>query len=140
MEFVLPSASNQELHIVVAAGNINVDSCTHGPPGVLLNNPGSSVISVGATDIHGNRAYFSNWGEACTVLYSPGFQITSTYLGKTQWDYNNKRALSGTSAAAPREFSIFYYLPLTTFLRFYRCCWTCRLYAQLTPALEVASG
>jgi subtilisin family serine protease len=76
------------IYVVVAAGNENSDSCNSSPAGVL------DAMTVMASDIMDNKAYFSNWGQ-CADLYSPGVNILSTIPNE------KTRILSGTSMASP---------------------------------------
>jgi subtilisin family serine protease len=76
------------IYVVVAAGNENSDACNSSPAGVL------DAMTVMASDIMDNKAYFSNWGK-CADLYSPGVNILSTIPNQ------KTRILSGTSMASP---------------------------------------
>jgi cerevisin len=81
--------SHGEIYVVVAAGNEDGDACEVSPASA------KGVLTVMASDIHDNRAYFSNYGE-CANIYSPGVDIVSTIP-------NDKHAkYSGTSMAAPQ--------------------------------------
>lgn len=79
---------DQNFYIVVAAGNENQDACKTSPASAR------SVLTVMASDINNNRAWFSNWGQ-CADLYSPGVDVMSTIPGKGLAKY------SGTSMASP---------------------------------------
>ncbi len=81
-------AGEKNFYIVVAAGNENADACRGSPAGV------SSVLTVMASDIDDNRAWFSNWGE-CANMYGPGVNVLSTVPG------GGTEELSGTSMASP---------------------------------------
>ncbi|KAF3916034.1 Aqualysin-1 [Orbilia brochopaga] len=86
-------ASEAGIHISVAAGNENADSCNSEPSRLSRTLP---IINVGATDINDARAEFSNYGK-CVDIHAPGVKIVST---------SNKgpRALmmlDGTSMACP---------------------------------------
>lgn len=76
--------------IVTASGNTNGDACFTSP--VSASEIG--VISVGATDINDNEAFFSNTGECIDVL-APGVEITSSGIG----GINAVKTLTGTSAS-----------------------------------------
>ena len=90
---------NQVMHIfeaagctiVVAAGNEEQDACNTSPAS------SSAVITVGATNITDERAWFSNFGS-CTDIYAPGVDIVSAsiYGGPS-----GNIAMSGTSMASP---------------------------------------
>ena len=85
---VVRAVSLEDLvHIVMAAGNDNIDACIGDP---------TDVIEVGATDIYDSRAWFSNFG-ACVDIFAPGADITSASL---DCDYCIV-AYSGTSMATP---------------------------------------
>jgi subtilisin family serine protease len=76
--------------VAIAAGNSSLDACTQ--------SPGStpSAITVAASNIYDQRAYFSNGGP-CVDLFAPGEQIISAYwLGDADVEL-----LSGTSMASP---------------------------------------
>ncbi|WP_027882861.1 S8 family serine peptidase [Meiothermus rufus] len=82
--------------IVVAAGNSNADASTFTPAGC------SGVITVGATDRSGNRAYYSNYGPRIDLM-APGGDIRSnaangvlSTVGNGQYGF-----MQGTSMAAP---------------------------------------
>lgn len=72
--------------LVAAAGNENT----------LVSYPAAyePVIAVGALDRHGERAYFSNYGDALDLV-APGVRVFSTVPN------NGYDTLSGTSMAAP---------------------------------------
>ena len=75
---------------VVSAGNDNVNAANASPARV------AEAITVGATDIRDNRAWFSNYGSALDV-FAPGVNIISTWIGSD----TATATLSGTSMAAP---------------------------------------
>lgn len=78
---------------VAAAGNDSGDNdkTPHYPSSFDLTN----VISVGAIDSIGQRAWFSNGGRLSVDLFAPGYDILST------WPNNSLAYASGTSMAAP---------------------------------------
>jgi len=53
------------LTVIVAAGNSNKDACTGSP------SSSEYAITVGASDIDDNRAYFSEYGD-CVDIFAPG--------------------------------------------------------------------
>jgi cerevisin len=53
------------LHFAVAAGNDNRDACDYSPAGADL------AVTVGASTIGDERAYFSNFGK-CVDIFAPG--------------------------------------------------------------------
>ena len=80
-------AYERGLFMIAAAGNDGIDK---------IGYPASSsrVLAVGATNISGGRAYFSNYGTGLDIV-APGQDIVSTY---TTPEYDD---LSGTSMASP---------------------------------------
>ncbi|RVD83861.1 uncharacterized protein DFL_005635 [Arthrobotrys flagrans] len=81
------------VHIVTSAGNDNKDSCNHWPSAANQDSQTQSIISVGASSIADQKAYFSNNGS-CVDIYAPGWALTTTADG-------GSRQASGTSFAAP---------------------------------------
>ncbi|ORY84298.1 peptidase S8/S53 domain-containing protein [Protomyces lactucae-debilis] len=78
------------LHFAVAAGNDNADACNYSPAAA------SRPITVGASTLGDDRAYFSNFGK-CTDIFAPGLNILSTWIG-SKYATNT---ISGTSMASP---------------------------------------
>jgi subtilisin family serine protease len=77
--------------VVVAAGNSNVNACDMSPASAV-----SSALTVGATTSSDARASYSNFGE-CLDLFAPGSGITSAWhTGNTATN-----TVSGTSMASP---------------------------------------
>lgn len=80
------------LHVVVAAGNSNIDSCT--------TSPGSSsslgAITVGNSNAQDGRTSSSNWGS-CVTLFAPGNLIRSCGIRNP----TESVLMTGTSMAAP---------------------------------------
>lgn len=79
---------DDNFYIVVAAGNENSDACKTSPASA------PSILTVMASDVNDNKAWFSNWGR-CANLYSPGVDVLSTIPGGRTAKY------SGTSMASP---------------------------------------
>ena len=78
------------VHVIVAAGNDDTDTCTMSPASA------PSATTVGATIINDERSSFSNFGS-CVNIYAPGSDITSA-------SYNCDSCTtvkSGTSMACP---------------------------------------
>jgi subtilisin family serine protease len=76
--------------VAIAAGNSSLDACTQ--------SPGSTpaAITVAASNIYDQRAYFSNGGP-CVDLFAPGEQIISSYWLSDA----DVEVLNGTSMASP---------------------------------------
>jgi cerevisin len=84
------SAVEAGIVFAVAAGNDNRDACDYSPAAAEL------AITVGASTIQDERAYFSNYGE-CVDVFAPGLNILSVWRG-SKWATNT---ISGTSMASP---------------------------------------
>lgn len=112
-------AVDNGVHFAVAAGNDNRDACGNSPAAA------EKAITVGASTLGDERAYFSNHGP-CVDIFAPGLNILSTYIGNE----NATATLSGTSMASPHTAGILAYLlsiyPSTTF--------NPHVAADLTPA------
>lgn len=78
------------LVVVAAAGNKAEDACTQSPAAA------PAAVTVGASDEHDDRAYFSNHGP-CLDVFAPGNRIMSTSLTYA----SGAELRSGTSMAAP---------------------------------------
>lgn len=90
------------LHFAVAAGNDNADSCNYSPAAA------QQAITVGASTLSDERAYFSNYGK-CNDIFAPGLNILSTWIG-SKYAVNT---ISGTSMASPHVAGLLaYYLSL----------------------------
>ncbi|KAG8944826.1 subtilisin-like serine protease, partial [Tulasnella sp. 419] len=93
------AAVNSGVHVVVAAGNSNVDAKNTSPARAPL------VITVGASTIADARASFSNYGAVVDV-FAPGQDVISSWIGSTT--ATNK--ISGTSMATPHVAGLAAYL------------------------------
>ncbi|GAA5902635.1 hypothetical protein JCM5296_000728 [Sporobolomyces johnsonii] len=84
------AAVEDGLHFAVAAGNDNRDACSYSPAAA------ENAITVGASTIADERAYFSNHGK-CVDIFAPGLNILSI------WNSGNRsiNTISGTSMASP---------------------------------------
>ncbi|BGP21763.1 autophagic serine protease Alp2 [Rhodotorula toruloides] len=84
------AAVEDGLHFAVAAGNDNRDACSYSPAAA------EGAITVGASTIADERAYFSNHGK-CVDIFAPGLNILSI------WNSGNRsvNTISGTSMASP---------------------------------------
>lgn len=78
------------IHYSVSAGNENYDACQKSPARV------EGAITVGASNIRNEMAYFSNFGD-CVDIFGPGLETMTA----SKVDDNSSRYFSGTSAAAP---------------------------------------
>jgi len=87
------------LHFAVAAGNDNRDACNYSPAAA------EQAVTVGASTVGDDRAYFSNHGE-CVDVFAPGLNILSTYKGSPV----ATATLSGTSMASPHTAGLLAYL------------------------------
>ncbi len=85
---------NQNIPVVVSAGNDHNDACTYTPAG--LGGSNSSIVTVGATTREEKMAGFSNWGKCVDVL-APGQSIESA----AHYDTSDHILKSGTSMSAP---------------------------------------
>lgn len=74
----------------MAAGNDNRDACDYSPAAAEL------AITVGASTLYDDRAYFSNYGP-CVDVFAPGLNIQSVWRG-SKYATNT---ISGTSMASP---------------------------------------
>lgn len=87
------------LHFAVAAGNDNRDACSYSPAAAEL------AVTVGASTLGDERAYFSNHGE-CVDVFGPGLNILSTWTGSE----TATNTISGTSMASPHVCGLLAYL------------------------------
>ncbi|KAI9849523.1 MAG: Basic amino-acid permease [Sclerophora amabilis] len=87
------------VHIVIAAGNNNVDVKDISP----ANAP--EAITVGSMSSSNARAPSSNWGPLIDI-WAPGVNILSTWIGST----TATKTMSGTSMAAPHVAGLVLYL------------------------------
>lgn len=90
LDLAVNAAVETGLHFAVAAGNENQDACNTSPASA------DKAITVGASTLSDDRAYFSNWGK-CVDVFAPGLNILSTYIGSDE----ATATLSGTSMASP---------------------------------------
>ncbi|KAJ7286983.1 peptidase S8/S53 domain-containing protein [Mycena rebaudengoi] len=90
LDRTVDAAVDTGLHFAVAAGNDDRDACDYSPAAA------EKVVTVGASTIGDERAYFSNHGK-CVDLFGPGLGVLSTYMGGK----DATETLSGTSMASP---------------------------------------
>lgn len=86
-------AQKAGITFIAAAGNSNSDNDAKPtyPASYKLDN----IITVGAIDGKGERAYFSNYGKKSVHVFAPGVDIYSTV------NDNKYKKMSGTSMACP---------------------------------------
>ena len=99
LDQAVDAAVDEGMHFAVAAGNDNRDACSYSPAGA------EKAVTVGASTIGDERAYFSNFGK-CVDVFAPGLNIRSTYIpGPTA-----TTTMSGTSMASPHTAGLLAYL------------------------------
>jgi cerevisin len=102
LDVAVNAAVKAGVHFAVAAGNDNADACDYSPAAA------ENAVTVGATALSDDRAYFSNYGK-CVDIFGPGVNILSTYMGSK----HAVATLSGTSMASPHICGLLtYYLSL----------------------------
>ncbi|KAF8271026.1 peptidase S8/S53 domain-containing protein [Lactarius quietus] len=108
LDLAVNNAVESGLHFAVAAGNDNRDACNYSPAAA------EKAVTVGASTLADERAYFSNFGP-CVDVFAPGLNILSTWIGSE----NAANTISGTSMASPHTAGLLAYLlsiyPSTTF-------------------------
>ncbi|KAL9557042.1 hypothetical protein MBANPS3_001568 [Mucor bainieri] len=90
LDLAVNGAVDSGIVFAVAAGNDNRDACDYSPAAAEL------AITVGASTIQDERAYFSNYGP-CVDVFAPGLNILSIWRG-SRYATNT---ISGTSMASP---------------------------------------
>jgi cerevisin len=68
LDLAVNNAVDDGLNFAVAAGNDNQDACNYSPAA------STKAITVGASTIADDRAYFSNHGK-CVDIFGPGLNI-----------------------------------------------------------------
>lgn len=102
LDAAVNGAVDAGIHFAVAAGNDNANSCNYSPAAA------EKAITVGASTLADERAYFSNFGK-CNDIFAPGLNILSTWIG-SKYAVNT---ISGTSMASPHIAGLLaYYLSL----------------------------
>jgi len=93
------AAVDSGMHFAVAAGNDNRDACNYSPAAA------EKAVTVGASTLGDERAYFSNFGD-CVDVFAPGLNILSTWIGSD----HATNVISGTSMASPHTAGMLAYL------------------------------
>jgi cerevisin len=99
LDMAVDAAVDAGMHFSVAAGNDNADACSYSPAS------SEKAVTVGASTLADERAYFSNFGK-CTDVFAPGLNILSTWIG-SKYAVNT---ISGTSMASPHIAGLLAYL------------------------------
>ena len=99
LDDIVNKAVDAGMHFAVAAGNDNRDACNNSPAAA------EKAITVGASTLGDERAYFSNHGP-CVDVFAPGLNILSTYIGSNE----STTTMSGTSMASPHTAGLLAYL------------------------------
>jgi len=99
LDDAVDGAVDSGLHFSVAAGNDNRDACSYSPAGA------GKAVTVGASTLGDERAYFSNFGP-CVDVFAPGLNILSTWIGSE----DAENTISGTSMASPHTAGLLAYL------------------------------
>ncbi|KAF2456978.1 peptidase S8/S53 domain-containing protein [Lineolata rhizophorae] len=102
VEEALTAMVDAGVHGAAAAGNSNTDACTMTPGSLGGDGP---LVSVGASDIDDEIAYFSNTGP-CVDVYAPGVDVLSAWRGSS----SATNVISGTSMATPHIAGLMAYL------------------------------
>ncbi|KAG6898939.1 hypothetical protein C0993_002499, partial [Termitomyces sp. T159_Od127] len=77
VDIAVAKLTSDNIHVIVAAGNDGIDAGTQSPARV------PSVVTVAASNIADQQAWFSNYGKVITI-FAPGQDIISTWIGNTR--------------------------------------------------------
>ncbi len=94
MAEIVSQLAEDGILVVTAAGNHDKDACNSSP--AHTGGTGGPAISVGATNVTDEMAFFSNYGTCVDVL-APGFDVRSAFFISDSASF----VASGTSFAAP---------------------------------------
>jgi len=87
------------IFVAAAAGNNSADACSASPAGLNGTYRTSGFMAVGATNIYGSQANYSNYG-ACVDIWAPGGE-TNPNNPSDKGVMTSEGAVTGTSFAAP---------------------------------------
>lgn len=90
LDIAVTAATNAGVHFAVAAGNEDQNACNVSPAS------SEGAVTVGATNVRDERAYFSNWGK-CVDIFAPGVNVLSVGT----YSPSSSAVMSGTSMASP---------------------------------------
>jgi len=99
LNLAVNAAVRAGLHFAVAAGNDDQDACDYSPASA------EEVVTVGASTVNDERAWFSNWGD-CVDVFAPGKDVNSIWRGSK----HATNTISGTSMASPHVAGVLSYL------------------------------
>jgi cerevisin len=99
LNMAVDAAVEGGVNFAVAAGNDDADACDYSPASSEL------AVTVGASTLEDERAYFSNKGK-CVDVFGPGKDITSTWIGSN----TATNTISGTSMASPHVAGLLAYM------------------------------
>lgn len=100
LDSAVATLTSAGIHVVVAAGNDNANAQNTSPARA------PSAITVGASTVNDERAYYSNYGSVIDV-FAPGTAVISTWIGSSNTATNS---ISGTSMATPHVAGVVAYL------------------------------
>ena len=89
---------------VYAAGNEGVDLSVTNSTSVFTGQPGNSLV-IGASDVNGDKASFSNYGPRDVDVFAPGDDIWSTVRMQTGRPTNRTAVLSVDGHSYKTDFS-----------------------------------
>ncbi|CAE6458303.1 unnamed protein product [Rhizoctonia solani] len=99
LDDAVDAAVRNGMHVAIPAGDDNKNACNYSPAAAEL------AITVGASTLNDERAYFSNHGR-CVDVFAPGLNTLSTWIGSN----NAVNTASGTIAASSHTAGLLAYL------------------------------